>query len=153
MRQIEVICFGLYIATIVSSVGCSSTSGPLFKEVTDIPQGRGIAYIFRPDDGKSTEFTLTVNGIEVGILESMGYLPVFIEEGKVEIASAVRFKLFVTGIQALGGQTEFVFKAEAGRTYYLECLADRSDGQKLSITVVPENYGRLRIKGCHLLSK
>ncbi|MBX2990099.1 MAG: DUF2846 domain-containing protein [Bacteroidetes bacterium] len=151
MRQIDTFHLGLLFAITLSSVGCSSSRGPLFKEVAGIPHGRSIAYLYRPDDGKSTEFDLKVNGAEIGILERMGYFPVVIEEGKVEITSAVRFKLFVTGIQAIGGPAKFVFKAEAGKTYYVECLADQSDGQRLSISVVPGKYGRIRIRECTLI--
>jgi hypothetical protein len=134
-------------------MGCSSASGPLFKPITDIPGDQSLIYLYRPDDGKSTEFTIKCNNKEIGILENKGYFPLCVEEGKVEISSLVRFKLFVVGLldRAIAQPTEFVFKAEPGRAYYIECLADESEGKKLSINLVPDNYGFVRIKECRLL--
>jgi len=131
-------------------VGCSSSlSGPLFKPTTDIPTDKSIIYLYRPDTGHTTEFTMTYNNMEICILESGGYFPFFAEVGKVEISSAVNFKMFSTGLldQAMSGSADLVFEAEPGKTYYIECLGH----QKLTIKLVPENYGISRIKGCRLL--
>lgn len=135
-------------------MGCSSGSGPLFKPITDIPEDQSLIYLYRPDDGRSTEFTIKCNNKDIGILEKKEYFPFFVEEGKVEISSRVRFKLFAVGLLdlAIAQSTEFVFKAEPGKAYYIECLADESEGKKLSINLVPDNYGYIRIRECRLLT-
>jgi hypothetical protein len=135
-------------------MGCSSASGSLFRPISDLPTDQSTIYLYRPDDGRSTEFTIKCNGKEIGILENEGYFPFFVEEGKVEISSHVRFKLFVVGLLdlAIAQPTEFVFKAEPGRAYYIECLADENEGKKLSINLVPDDYGFIRIRECRLLT-
>ena len=151
MKKIQQL--SLVFALGIFYTGCSSLSGPLFKPVTDIPRDQSVIYLYRPDDGKNTEFTIKCNEKEICVLENTGYLPFFIGEGKVEISSLVRFKLFVVGILdlAIAQSTEFVFKAEPGKAYYIECVADESEGKKLSINLVPDNYGFIRIKECRLL--
>jgi hypothetical protein len=121
--------------------------------VTAIPQGQCLVYLYRPDDEKGTEFTVTCNGQEICTIEKLTYIPLFVDAGKVEVSTAVRFKMFSTGLldKAIAGSTDHFFKAEVGKTYYLECLADQSNGQKLTISNVSEHYGRIRIKACHLL--
>ena len=131
-------------------IGCSSSlSGPLFKPVTEIPTDRSIIYLYRPDTDYNTEFTISYNNIEIGILVSGGYFPFYAEPGKVKISSAVNFKMFATGLldQAASGTKDFFFQAEQGKIYYLECKGH----QELFIKVVPEKYGLSSIKDCRLL--
>lgn len=146
--------FARLLAFSVLLCGCSSSKGPLFQTITDIPADRSVIYAFRPDDNKRTEFTFTCNGREIGILKRQGYFPILVEPGKVEIISKVRFKMFVTGLlgPAMIEPSEYVFEAKPGTVYYVECLAGELGGQKLSISLVPERYGQLKIQECHLLT-
>jgi len=131
-------------------VGCSSSlSGSLFKPATDIPSDKSIIYLYRPDTGHTTEFTIKYNNMEICILESGGYFPFFAEEGKVAISSSVNFKMFSTGllVLAFSGSTDLVFEAEPGKSYYIECRGH----QELTKKLVPENYGITDIKVCRLL--
>lgn len=115
---------------------------------------QSVVYLYRPDEGKRTEFTIKCNENQICILENKGYYPFFIGEGKVEITATVRFKMFTTGFLDAGmyDPTEFVLKAEPGKVYYIECEAGSdSGGQKLNIKVVPDNFGFIRIKDCILL--
>ncbi|MBI5471345.1 MAG: hypothetical protein HY961_03270 [Ignavibacteriae bacterium] len=132
--------------------GCSSSAGLIFKDVVDVPKDRCVVYVYRPDDEKGTEFDMRCNGEEICVLEKATYMPLYVQPGKVEISSLVRFKLFSTGLldPALAGPSECVFTGEAGRTYFVECLANQSAGQRLSISVVPERYARIRIRECRL---
>ncbi len=133
-------------------VSCSSSlSGSFFKPVADIPTDKSVIYLYRPNDDKSTEFTITYNNKEICILESGGYFPFFVKEGKVVISSSANFKLFVTGLLQTAGSTNFVYKAEPGKFYYVMCQAVGSDGSELSIKLVPENFGIKSIKECRLL--
>jgi len=138
------------IALAVFYMGCSSSlSGPLFKPATDIPTDKSLIYLYRPDEDHSTEFTITYNNMEICILESGGYFPFFVEEGKVAISSSVNFKLFSTGLfdQAVSSSPDLVFEAEPGKSYYVECRGNQSLTKKL----VPENFGINDIKECRLL--
>lgn len=134
-------------------IGCSSLSGPLFKPATNIPTDKSVIYLYRPNDNKNSEFTITYNNIEVCILESGGYFAFFAAEGKVELLSSVNFKLFATGLldQALAGTTDLIFTAEPEKSYYVQCQAIGSQGQELSMKLVPENFGINDIKECRLL--
>ena len=155
-RIASLICqflFAVIIALVYS--GCaSSLQGPAFTPINEIPEGKSLIYLYRPDDKKRTEFEIKCNENQICIMENKGYYPFFIGEGKVEITSTVKFKMFATGLLDAGlyGSTDFVFKAEPGKIYYLECEADGgSGGQKLNIKIVPENFGSIRIKDCILL--
>jgi hypothetical protein len=117
----------------------------------DIPTDKSVIYLYRPDDGKSTEFTITYNKKEICVMENSGYFPFFVEEGKVEIFSSANFKMFVTGLLQTAGSTDFVYKAEAGKYYYVMCQAIGSDGNELSMKLVPDNFGINSIKECRLL--
>lgn len=133
-------------------VGCSSSlSGPLFKPVADIPTDKSIIYLYRPNDDKNTEFTITYHGKEICVLENGGYFPLLVKEGKVVISSRANFKLFVTGFLQTAGSTDFIYKAEPGRYYYVKCQAVGSDGNELSMKLVPDNFGINSIKECRLL--
>jgi len=133
--------------------GCSSLSGPLFKPASDIPTDHAVAYLYRLNDKVNTEFMIKYNNEEVCILKNNGYFPLFVKEGKVEITSTVQFKMFATGIldAAIAGYSEFVFKADQGKSYYLKCNAEELGGQKLTINLVPENFGSQNIRECRLL--
>ena len=109
----------LALSLAVIFIGCSSSlSGSLFKPVTDIPTDKSVVYLFRPDDDRSTEFTITYRGKEIFILENEGYFPLLVKEGKVEISASANFKMFVTGLLQTSGSTDFVFEAEKGKYYY-----------------------------------
>ena len=132
-------------------IGCSSSlSGPMFKPVMDIPTDKSVIYLYRPDDDKNTEFTITYNNREICVLENGGYFPFFVEKGKVEISSNANFKMFVTGLLQTAGSTDFVFKAEPGKNYYIMCQ-DAEGSSELSMKLVPENFGINNIKECRLL--
>lgn len=140
----------LAITVTLFFVGCASTlSGPLFKPVTDIQTDKSVVYLYRPNDDKSTEFTITYRGNEICVLENGGYFPFFVKEGKVVISSSPNFKMFVTGLAQTGGSEDFIFKAEKGKYYYVLCQA--SQGNELSMKLMPENFGISDIKECRLL--
>ena len=138
------------IALAVFYMGCSSSlSGPLFKPVTDIPKDKSVVYLYRPDDDRSTEFTITYRGNEICVLENGGYFPFFVKEGKVVISSSPNFKMFVTGLAQTGDSEDFIFKAEKGIYYYVLCQDPQ--GSELSMKLMPENFGINSIKECRLL--
>jgi hypothetical protein len=143
----------LAVVLAVSFMGCSSLSGPLFKPAAEIPTDKSIIYLYRPNDDRNTEFTIEYNNMEICVLENGGYFPFFVEEGKVEISSSVNFKMFATGLLdiAVAGTTEFYLQAEPGKSYYIQCQAIESGGNKLFIKSVPENFGINDIKECRLL--
>ncbi len=143
----------LIVSFSILYMGCSSLSGPLFKEITDIPSSQSLIYLYRPNDNRNTDFLIKCNDKEMCVLKNNGYFPFFVGEGKTEISSVVQFKMFTTGLLDAGiaGSTDFVFKSESGKTYYVECQADESGGQRLTIKSVPQNYGSIRIKECRLL--
>jgi hypothetical protein len=154
MRYITNIFLFLFVFTLaIYSIGCSSLKGPLYKAVSDIPEDKSVVYLYRINDNFNTDFMITYNYEEICVLVNNGYFPFFVEPGKVEISSAVQFKMFATGIldAAIANPTEFVFEAEPGKSYYLKCDASVYTGQELTIKLVPEKFGSNDIKECRLL--
>lgn len=150
LKNIYRILFAFTFA--VFFISCSSSlSDALFKPVTEIPPDKSVVYLFRPDDNKSTEFTIMYKNQEICILENGGYFPFYVEEGKVEISSKANFKMFVTGLLQTIDSTDLVFKAEMGKYYYVMCQDDEFNGNKLLMKLVPENFGFNSIKQCRLL--
>ncbi len=146
-RFIILVLFSVFL------VSCSSSQGPLFKKISNIPEHQSAIYFFRSNDKVNSEFLMTCNNKEVCILENNGYFPYLVNEGKVVIKSFIQFKLFATGLLdlAMADSTQLVFKANAGKSYYVECAAKGSNKNELKISLVPENYGSIKIKDCPLL--
>jgi hypothetical protein len=131
-------------------LSCSSSQGPLFKKVTNIPPHQSVIYLFRSNDKVNSEFLITCNNKEVCLLENNGYFPYLVNEGKVVIRSFVQFKFFATGLLdlATADSSMLIFKADAGKSYYVECTSKESNKNELKISLVPENYGSIKIKEC-----
>ena len=138
---------------VLSYLACSSLSGPIFKPVSNIPANQSIVYLYRSSDDKNTEFTMKYNNNEICVLERGGYFPVFVREGKVEISATLNFKLFSTALLdlATSSPSNLVFKADPGKSYYVECQSSENNKDELVIKLVPENYGINKIKECKLL--
>ncbi len=151
--KIVIYQFLLIFTLALISNGCSSLSGSLFKVVSEVPEDHSVVYLYRLNDKINTEFMIKYNNVEICILENNGYFPLFVKEGKVEISSLVQFKMFATGIldAAMAGSSEFVFEAVSGKSYYLKCSAEEFSGQRLTIDLVPENFGVNNIRECRLL--
>ena len=93
-------------------LSCSSSQGPLFKKVTNIPPHQSVIYLFRSNDKVNSEFLITCNNKEVCVLENNGYFPYLVNEGKVVVKSFVQFKFFATGLLdlAMADSSQLVFK-------------------------------------------
>ncbi len=134
-------------------LSCSSSQGSLFKKVTNIPSHQSVIYLFRSNNRVNSEFLITCNNKEVCVLENNGYFPYLVNEGKVVVKSFVQFKFFATGLLdlAMADSSQLVFKADAGKSYYIECASKESNTNELKISLVPESYGSIKIKECPLL--
>jgi len=141
----------LALALAVFCMGCSS-GGPMFKPITYLPADQSVIYLYRLNDDENKEFTITYNEKEICVLENDGYFPFYVNEGKVKISAAVNFNFFTSGLVDLAAlNTNFVFEAEIGKSYYIKCNSVGALGQELSIRLVPENFGINNIKECRLL--
>ncbi len=143
----------IFILILSCLASCSSSKGPLFKRVSNIPAHQSVVYLFRSNDKVNTDFLITLNDKKTCIMENNGYFPVLVNEGKVVIKSFVQFKFFATGLldMATADSSLLVFKADPGKSYYVECLTKESSPQELNLKLVPENYGGIKIKNCPLL--
>ena len=131
---------------------CSSLNGPLFKPVMDIPPEESVVYIYRMDDVEKKAFVIEYNDKEICILENGGYFPFFVKKGKVKLTSSIDYNFFTSGLVDLAaGKKDFVFEADAGKSYYVKCHTTGAVAQELSIQIVPENFGSKNIKECRLL--
>ncbi len=152
MRYIFIVFLFIFMLAIYC-IGCSTLKGPLFKPVLDVPEDQSVVYLYRMGDNSNTEFMITYNYEQLCVLKNNGYFPFFVEPGKVELSSAVQFKMFATGIldAAVATPTKFVFEAKPGLSYFIKCTAGTFGGQELTIKLVPENFGSNDIKECRLL--
>jgi hypothetical protein len=128
----------------LSCVSCSSLQGPVFKKITDIPQNKSVVYLYYPNNNINPDLIIKYKNKEVCILKNGGYYPFIADEGKFEISSEIRSLI-------IDNSTEFVFKADAGKSYFIECQVEAGYVAKPIIKLVPENFGMNRIKDCILL--
>ncbi len=149
----ELFLFLLFLCLSSYFIACSSSHGPLFKKVSSIPPHQSVIYLFRSNDKVNSEFLITCNNKEVCILENNGYFPYLVNDGKVVLKSFVQFKFFATGLLdlATADSSMLIFKADAGKSYYVECIPKGANKNELKISLVPENYGSIKIKNCSLL--
>ena len=146
----------LTMAFISLITGCSSSlRGTFFKVVNDIPSGKCLVYLYRPVDDYQTKFSVQYDNHEICTSEKGSYYPLFVDPGKVKITSKVNFQMFVTGIldKAITRHTTFVFTAQAGKRYFIECTTEEDNRNLLNMRLVTKEYGRVRIRGCRLLPK
>jgi hypothetical protein len=122
--------------------GCA-TMGPAYQEVTSIPAGKAVVYIYRPPGfvGSALSYLVYADQLPVVSLRNGGYLPYFSQPGTVHFSAMT--------------ETESValITVEAGGSYYLKgtvqmgLLMGRPKLQQ-----VPDGVGRIEIVKCKLLA-
>lgn len=133
------------ISVVVSGLalmsGCA-TSGPKFSKVENIPEGKGLIYIYRPSafKGGAIFYDVNVNDKVVTTLRSGGYFPHFANAGENEVWAKTEAKSSVT------------LDVKPGKTYYVKgetrigFLMGRPE-----LTIQPPEVGAAEVAECNLL--
>ena len=132
----------ILIAINLSLIGCAS--GPAFKPVNPIPEGKGVVYIYREHAfmgaGSGVTSDVTVNNTPITNILSGGYFPYITEPGS---------KHFEVSTEATNQADVLVV---AGKEKYLKTTVGMGFliGH-LHLTEVSPEIGRNEIKECQLL--
>lgn len=139
-QQINNSLFWLIFASILMT-GCSA-SGPKFKPVNPIPDGKGIVYIYRSPSiiGSGVYGTATANSIPFTKIKNGGYYPYLSEPGVVhfEVTTEATNEADVT--------------VEAGKEKYLKTtIGIGFIAGHLKFSEVSPEIGKKEISKCKLL--
>jgi hypothetical protein len=96
-------------AVLISTLGCSA-SGPAFKRVAQLPQGKALVYIYRAPAvaGSGVSYIVRADGKDIVDLEAGGYFPYLADPGEIEFSAQT---------EASAEATEDL---REGKTYYLK---------------------------------
>jgi hypothetical protein len=125
------------VAMVCVMAGCAS--GPAFKKIDEIPQGKGLVYIYRPAGivGSAIAYDVYAGTEKVGRLVPGGYLTYLSSPGELEIWGKTESKGSVT-LDVRTGQEHYV-KGSLGVGFLV--------GRPV-ITVVEPQVGQKEIQDC-----
>lgn len=101
----------LFVLLIISlmAISCVTPGIGDFTEVMDIPDGKAVVYVYRPDDfsGWALVYDVKYQGEKVGTLHNKSYFYFFVEPGEHQITAKT--------------ETESIayIEVEAGGSYYI----------------------------------
>lgn len=121
--------------------GCASL-GPAYTKVEQIPENKGLIYIYRPSSivGGGISPDVKVGGTVIATLYNGGYYPYFANPGEVELWAKTESKSAVT-LDVKPGETYYV-KGTIGVGFFV--------GRPHLIVVSPEE-GAKEIAACKLI--
>ena len=138
------------------AVGCTSTMtgavppGPQFQPVLDLPEEKGVIYIYKPKTRGKSIYDIFVNGEIVTKLFKGGYYPYVANSGKNTIVGIKRARLGETATVLLGMSPDLQISVnvEAGKSYFVE----REGGFSPNFKLVPEGEALPLLRDTVLLS-
>jgi hypothetical protein len=98
------------LVVMISLIGGCASTGPSFKGITDVPQGKGLVYVYRPSMGfvgSILSFDVYAGADNIGHLYPGGYLSYFANPGELEIWAKTESKSSVT-IDVKAGEIQYV---------------------------------------------
>ncbi len=106
MRREVLIGAGMFAGVVLG--GCAA-SGPAFERVTDIPQDKGVIYVYRPNSiiGSAVRYDVFANDELVCNLVRGGYCLHYAKPGEVEFWGKTEAKGSIT-IDVKAGQEHYV---------------------------------------------
>jgi len=137
MKEFRFSGYAFSLAMICLMAGCAQ--GPPFKKVTEIPQGKGLVYIYRPAGivGSAVRYEVYAGTDDVGHLVPGGYLTYFANPGELEIWGKTEARGSVT-LDVKAGQEQYV-KGSLGVGLFV--------GRPI-LTVVEPQVGQREIRDC-----
>jgi hypothetical protein len=103
--------------------GCATVPpGPRFQTISDIPDGKGVIYIYKPDNYGKSIYQISVNGIPVTRLYRNSYFPYVASPGINIITGVKQIRAGEILTTALGLEPDIKIEVnvEAGQSYYIE---------------------------------
>jgi len=96
------------LVTFAVITGCAA-SGPAFKEITDIPQDKGLVYVYRPNSiiGSAIRYSVYADQDVVCKLIRGGYCLYYAKPGEVEFWAKTESKASLT-VDVKAGQKHYV---------------------------------------------
>lgn len=123
--------------------GCATAKGPIFQAIEQIPQEKGVVYVYRPDSfvGAAVHYDVYAGDIKLCDLVRGGYCSYLARPGELEIWGKTEAKGSVT------------VDVKAGQEYYVK--GGLSVGVLVghpNLTIVDKSVGEQEIKECKLLT-
>lgn len=96
------------LVTFAALTGCAAT-GPAFREITDIPQDKGLVYVYRPNSiiGSAIRYSVYADKDVVCKLIRGGYCLYYAKPGEVEFWAKTESKTSLT-VDVKAGQKHYV---------------------------------------------
>lgn len=134
MKRRPIAMFVLFLMV----TGCASTLGPTFAKVSQIPEGKGLIYVYRP--ALPYEYAVTydvkANDALVAGISDGSYYPYFSNLGRVVLSSK----------RTAGPTTSLVLTVKANETYYVKCIPVSSTFRmKPELTLVDKDMAEAEI--------
>ncbi len=132
-------CAGYAFLLVLISLLAGCASGLPFKSVTEIPQGKGLIYIYRPGSivGSAVSYEIFAGNEKIGRLLPGGYLTYFANPGELELWGKTEAKGSIT-LDVKADQTQYV-KGSLSVGFFV--------GRPVLMTVEPE-VGQQEITEC-----
>lgn len=123
MRRYKVI--SLYLLCVLAgsaSITAGKKIATAFEPVNELPEGKAIVYIYRPNDGISQVYNIRANGESLVNLRPGSYFPFVCDPGATEFTAKVKFKFGSTGLLDKAWSAEKMTRLDikAGQVYYLK---------------------------------
>jgi hypothetical protein len=132
--------FRLLLVILASSFlfGCGA-QGALFQKVAELPQGKGIVYVYRPTGfvGSGVTYDVHAGDRVIGNLKPGGYCSYFAAPGELEVWAKTEAKSSVT-VDVRAGQEHFI-KGGVGVGFFVG---------RPTLTIVDPDTGRREIATC-----
>ncbi len=110
MNIIRNFAIGIILCLVASlEFGCTTATGPAFQKISQIPQEKGLVYIYRPDSimGAAIHYDVYAGDVKLCDLVRGGYCTYLAKPGELEIWGKTEAKGSVT-VDVKAGQEHYV---------------------------------------------
>ncbi len=137
MKRCRIAEYVFLLLLVALATGCAT--GTSFKQVSEIPQGKGLVYVYRPSGivGCAVSYDVHAAQENIGHLYPGGYLTYFASPGELEVWGKTESRGSVT-VDVRAGEAQYV-KASLGVGILM--------GRPVLIVVEPQ-VGRSEIESC-----
>ena len=133
------------------AVGCAVVPpGPQFQPVSEPPKGKGVIYIYKPNNYGKSIYDVSINGKLVTTLFRGGYYPYIANPGQNTITGVKKARAgeILTVVLGIEPDIQISVNVEAGESYYVE----RKGGVSVRFELVPEGEALPLLRDTVLLS-
>ena len=140
--QVSLVVLMLCTVFCIAAGGCAS--GQPFRPVEDIPEGKGVLYVYRPWEltGSALSYVVVADGTVLGEARNGSYISRLFDAGEVELIARMRTTTIIA-VEVKKGQETYVKAGfKAGPSFV--------GGPDADLSIVPPNQAREEIKSCKL---